>query len=136
MKVLIVLAVALLLPLAGGCGRASAVAQSDNTSGRVDTSLPPEHQAKQEAVRKMLRGFQTGTLVPGVAVQGRTGQILDDASKATSWEFAGPPKGDEVPVVFHFDKQGSSPASSKNPKQVERVFLVTGGGDLFKITRK
>jgi hypothetical protein len=136
MRTVVALSLILALPLAVGCSRGHAAGPSDTANGKVDTSLPPEQQAKQEAVRKMFIGFQTGTLVPGVAIQGRSEQILNEATRTTSWEFNGPPKGDEVPVVLHFDDKGGGPTNPKNPKKVDRVFLVTGGGDLFKITRK
>jgi hypothetical protein len=136
MKTLAAFVAILILPLAAGCSRGQAAGPSDTVNGKVDTSLPPEQQAKQEAVRKMFVGFQTGTLVPGVAIQGRSEQIFNEATRTTSWEFNGPPKGNEVPVVLHFDDKAGSPGNPKAPKKLERVFLVTGGGDLFKIARK
>jgi hypothetical protein len=136
MKYLIALSFLLAVPASVGCSRSSSAAQADRLYGRVDTSLPPELQAKQEAVRKLFVGLQTGTIVTGVTARGRFEKLLDDVTRAVRWEFDGVPHGNEVPVVLYFQAPADGKDGSKTEQPVKRVYFVSGSGDRFTVARK
>lgn len=136
MKTLIALSLVLAVPFLSGCGRNSDARQADTAYGKVDASLSPELQAKQEVVRKVLFGLQTGVLVPGVAIQGRIEPLLDDVGRASRWSFDGSPKGNEVPVVLHFDAKAGGSGAAKAEQQAKRVYVVSGNGDRWNVARK
>ena len=133
--------------LAGlGCGGASTVEVFDirTLQGKVDTTLPRDAQAKQEILRRLLNGLQEGIgdqgalnlFVPGVEYREDFARFYDGSKRLVRWDFSGPPVRDEVPVVLFFDDIESGPVDPAKEKRVERVYLVSGGGSRYYVSRK
>jgi hypothetical protein len=107
-------------------------------SGEVDASLPPDAQAKQQALQRLLESIQRGTAfeylpehVPQVAFSESRGEFFGDAIELYRWSFAGAPQGNEVPVklVFRLDQPGF-------PQREEtRAYAVTSSGGGFIVAR-
>lgn len=135
------------LAVAVGCGESSSSAQPfDPTSlqGKVDGTLSPELQAKQEAVRRLLNALQEGAgdtqtlqvMAPGINFQEKFPDFYEPGTKRlTRWEFGGAPNGREVPVVLYFDELDSGPIDPEKEKRIERVYVLSGSGNQFSIGR-
>ena len=122
-----------------GAGSGAATLQ-----GRVDTTLPAELQAKQQAVRRLLNGLQEGVgdaaglaiYAPGIVYREKFEDFFNGAGQLARWEFSGRPQGNEVPVVLYFDDQNSGLVNPENVRREERVYLVSGSGQQYTISRK
>lgn len=148
MKTIVNLAILAVILLVVGCGSGTVppdkVYRPEAFQGKVDASLPPELQAKQHALRRFLAGVQEGIgekeslreFVPGVTIRESFEQLVDAPARLTRWEFNGKPKGSEVPVVLYLSDDPNAKANSADQRRVERVYLVSGGGRQFTITRK
>ena len=136
----------LMLAAAADCGRGEAgqVQEPQHVQGRVDTTLPAELQAKQRAVRRLLNGLQEGVgdaaglaiYSPGIVYREKFEDFFNGAGQLARWEFNGRPQGNEVPVVLYFDDQNSGLVNPENVRREERVYLVSGSGQQYTISRK
>jgi hypothetical protein len=135
------------VPLLAGCGSSvppDKVYRPEAFQGKVDASLSPELQAKQNALRRFLAGIQEGIgdqqslreFVPGINVRENFEQLVDSPARLVRWEFNGQPKGSEVPVVLYLVDDPNAKASASNERRVERTYLVSGGGRQVTIARK
>lgn len=133
--------------LAGiGCGGApkNEVFDIRTLQGKVDANLPRDAQAKQEILRRLLNGLQEGIgdqgalnlFVPGVEYREDFARFYDGNKRLVRWDFNGPPVRDELPVVLFFDDVESGPVDPAKEKRVERVYLVSGGGSRYYVSRK
>ena len=111
--------------------------------GKVDTSLKPDQQAKQEAVRRLFAGLQEGfseealpEFVPGIQFGETYDKFMEGAEKLARWEFAGAPQGNDVRVVLFLQDPPQAGGDLPPERRVERTYLVSGGGKNFRITRK
>lgn len=112
--------------------------------GVVDKSLPSELRDRQQSLFRLLRGLQDGidetvalrSLVPGVNFRESFEKFYDGTKRLVRWEFNGPPKGNEVPVVLYFDDQEHGPVDPQKLQRVERTYIVAGSGQQFTVTRK
>jgi hypothetical protein len=105
--------------------------------GEVDTTLPPDLQAKQAALKSVLDELQFGNAIediyaPGVLFDETPQSFREDGIGLHSWDFNGKPSGDDVPVVLNL--RLDTPDSQT--KRVERVYSVTGVPGNFVIRRK
>lgn len=133
----------LMLAAAVGCGENEIPPEEAYTpvSGDVDTSLPPDLQEKQQALKSILDALS----VEGVDLD----QLLDQnpnlrfnesseefyergGINLDGWEFNGKPVGNDLPVVLYLNLD----STGRNKLKVERVYTVTGSRGRFTITRK
>ena len=123
----------LLLAASGGCGKAEIPAEKayapEKLAGHVDPGLPPELQAKQEALARILISLHEGIDFdylpeehPDVRFDESPESFLEGTVNLARWDFNGSPAGDDVPVVLHF----SLDTTGHNQRRVERVYVVTG----------
>ena len=129
-----------------GCGGATSdqVFDARRLQGTVDTALPPETQAKQEALRRLLNGLQDGIgekgalnlFVPGVDYLENFDAFYDGHKRLVRWEFNGQPTRDDIPVLLCFDDVESGPIDPAKEKRVERVYVVSRSGQRYAIARR
>jgi len=136
------LAAILALPLFGGCGEPVIPPEESfdltEIQGTVDTSLPPELQEKQQAIRdvfeSLTRGIDVDTLPeyhPGLTFTETVDEFYaGGAVDLDHWKFDGAPTGNEVPVVMYFDVE------AEELKEEHRVYTVTGSPGNRTISRK
>lgn len=141
------LAVAALAAMACiGCSSgASAEAYNPaNFQGTIDKSLPPDQQARQAAVQKLLNAMREGVAdpgglslyAPGITLRERFDSFYGASKRLVRWDFNGPPRGGEVPVVLYFDDKDSGPVDPSAERKEERVYVVSGSGNRFSISRR
>ncbi len=133
-------------PFVAGCGSASAQqdAQPRSFQGQVDTSLPADKQARQQALKKFLNAVMEGVgdagglsiYAPGVDFRGRYEDFNGTSGRLVRWEFNGQPSGNDVPVVLFFADQTTGLVTSENEKRAEKIFAVSPAGSRFSITQK
>ncbi len=137
------IAMALLLPLAIGCGEPVVAPEEaydpEQLQGTVDSSLPRPLQVKQETLQRVLVSLQEGIEVdslsdyhPDVQFRETPDDFLEGAINLARWDFNGEPAGNDVPVVLHL----SVDSSGRNERRVERVYTVTGSPGRLTIQRK
>jgi hypothetical protein len=134
------------LPLAAGCGGGAAgeVYRPETFQGQVDTSLPQDLQAKQEALRRLLNGLQEGfgeaaalrIFLPDVDFRESFEQFFAGQKRLVRWDFHGVPQGNDVPVVLYFDDKDAGPASQETERREERVYSVAFSGRRATIARR
>jgi hypothetical protein len=133
----------LLLFAAAGCGGDPERTETGLGAGvgEVDTSLPPAQQARQEVIRRILITLQEGT----VKIEALSGALHDvrfdepadsfyeGAIGLARWNFAGPPRGDNVQVVLMLREPSSAGGGLR---RVERVYTVSGSEGRWSVGRK
>ncbi len=107
-------------------------------AGQVDATLPPEAQAKQAALQRVLQTLQRGVKIeylaehlPELQLQESDEAFFAGAVDLYRWDFAGPPQGDKLPLtlVFRLDQPGF-------PERIDqRTYQVSGSGNRFQIRR-
>ncbi|MBN1908291.1 MAG: hypothetical protein JW818_01005 [Pirellulales bacterium] len=105
-----------------------------NFQGKVDTSLPAQQQAKQQAIITALTALQRDSHfrgARGVRVQESPEVFLDGALDLLRWDFDGSPNGNDVPVRLWLQEPGS-PATER---EVRRTYRVVPQGNTMVITR-
>ncbi len=133
----------LLLAAVVGCGQKQVPPDEPyaGMSGEVDTSLPPDLQAKQQALKSLfdvlsLQSRGLGQL-PGQNPSLKFNESLEDflepgAIGLAGWDFDGQPRGNHVPVVLHLNLD----ATGRHVLEVNRVYTVSGAEGRLTIDRK
>ena len=133
----------LLLAAAAGCGQKQIPPDESyaRTSGEVDTSLSPDLQAKQQALKSLLdvlslnsRGLgQLPRQNPSLKFNESLEDFLEPgAIGLAGWDFDGQPRGNDVPVVLHLNLD----ATGRHVLEVNRVYTVSGPESRLTIDRK
>lgn len=138
----------LALVAAAGCGGSSARQEFSfdpaTFQGVVDSNLPQPQQHKQYTIQRLLNGMREGIgeiaalrlFVPGVDFREPFDAFYEGHKRLVRWEFAGPPSGNEVPVVLYFDEKELGVIDPDELTRVERVYVVTGGGQYSTVSRR
>lgn len=126
-----------------GCGEPVKPVTLLDLQGKVDATLPPDAQAKQEALRRLLNGLQEGIgdttalrlFVPGINYR-ESFTTFFEGKRLARWEFSGQPQGNQIAVVLYFDDKNGGPIDPQQERRVERTYIVTGSGSNYVISRK
>ena len=133
----------LLLAAAVGCGEKEIPPEEAYTpvSGDVDTSLSPELQQKQQALKSILDALSVEGLdldqlpeqYPGLRFNESAEEFYERSGiNLDGWEFNGKPVGNDLPVVLYLNLD----STGRKKLKVERVYTVTGSRGRFTISRK
>lgn len=149
MRAIALLLLAGTVPLAAaGCGGSSTAKDFSfdpaTFQGTIDPSLPQPLQDKQYTVQRLLNGMREGIgeiaalrlFVPGVDFREPFDAFYEGHKRLVRWEFGGPPSGNEVPVVLYFDEKESGVIDPDELVRVERVYVVSGGGQYSTVARR
>ena len=111
----------------------------EKMQGTVDTTLPPELRAKQEAILEAFDALQRGVPidmlaeeVSGIRFTESAESFFEDTIRLERWEFNGRPTGNDVPVVLYLAEDDAG----ENLRQRDRIYTVSGSPGRFTITRK
>jgi hypothetical protein len=128
-----------------GCGSGDSPVPPDetydpsNVVGKIDTSLPADQQARQEAINKVFLEIHNGTsfeqlsqFLPDAILQESGEQFMEGKFYLTRWEFKGAPSGNDVPVTVYL----STDDRGEDEAPVDRVYTVTGSRGRWQIKRK
>ena len=126
-----------------GCGEGTVDPEDaynpEALQGVVDTGLPPQARAKQEALKAILDsvhelvGFDELPLAhPGIRFAESRDGFFEGTLGLHGWEFDGPPAGNDVPVLLQLYED----SSGKNIRQSKRVYMVTGSPGRTMIRRR
>lgn len=136
---LISLVIGTTIPLFGcGGSRVDKPLESEAMAGVVDASLPPEVQAQQDAIIRLLSTIQRGVgfeylpdQVEGVTIEESQAEFFGDTSDLYRWEFVGPPDQNRhtLKMVFRLDQPGFP------TKEEQRTYLVVPSGSGFSVKR-
>ena len=143
MSKLLCISPVLLLAASIGCGQGEIPPEEafapEKLMGHVDESLPPELQAKQKVLKRILVSLEEGVDFdylpeehPDVQLEESMEDFLEGTINLARWDFNGPPAGDGVPVVLYFSRD----TSGRNERRVTRVYTVTGSKGRWTISRK
>ena len=133
----------LLLVAVLGCGEPTVSPDEaydpEELQGTVDTTLPPDLQARQEAILELFDALQRGvpidTLdqeISGISFQESEESFFEDTIRLERWEFSGKPSGNDVPVTLFLAKDDAG----EDLLEQERVYTVAGAPGRFTIRRK
>lgn len=112
--------------------------------GEVDTNLPPVSQAKQQIIRRLFIAANDGATdaatlklyEPTINFKESEAEFLEGHAWLARWEFNGPVKGDEVPVILYFSDVAFHVGDPSEHVPSERVYLVKQSGARATVTRK
>jgi hypothetical protein len=130
-----------LLLLAVGCGSQSSEPHGSiqEFQGQVDTSLPPEQQQRQAALKKVLDEIWRGTLpgevesqLAGLKVNIDTAAFYGKAIGVEKWGFKGPPDGEFQTAAITF-KYEDLVQRKIDLKVEDRMFRITGAPGNFVV---
>lgn len=123
-----------------GCGGGNDVATDhpytpEDNVGKVDTSLPPDLQARQRAIKQILDGLMNmetdfehfENYTPNI----RFTESEESFGVMYGWKFNGKPSGTDVPVTIFLGEDDEMKPTDPS----DRVYSVTGNGT-YTITRK
>jgi hypothetical protein len=133
----------LLLVAVLGCGEPTVSPDEaydpEELQGTVDTTLPPDLQARQEAIFELFDALQRGVPidmldqeVSGISFQESEESFLGDTIRLERWEFSGKPSGSDVPVTLFLAKDDVG----EDLLEQQRVYTVSGAPGRFSIRRK
>jgi len=133
------LAIVLLLAGCSSSGDSDYLYDAADFRPGVDTSLPPEMQAKQDALIRAFKLLQEGRgkeeleeVYTDIRLIESSKRFYGEGAQLHLFEWNGPPSGDDLPVrmVMIKDEPGL-------PKvEYERVYSVTNKSSVFVIRRK
>lgn len=125
-----------------GCGgdqAAQPVYDPTEYQGEVDTSLPPELQEKQEALKRVFDELQRRTgydslpdVLPDYRLTETRESFFGNTLALEKWDFNGRPSGNDVPVVVQLLED----TPEESLRKEERVYTVTGSMGKYVIQRK
>jgi hypothetical protein len=129
-----------------GCGASNSDGPNKNPKfeGTVQEDLDPDKRQRQQVVSRFLKAIQEGVttvndlkfFLPDVEVKEPLPSVLDGGARLFSWDFNGPPIGEEVPVVVVIDDKESGRIDPTSERRQERVYLVSQNGSGYTISRK
>jgi hypothetical protein len=131
---------------ASGCGDGQPEKPFDarDYQGKVDTTLPPHSQQRQEALRRLLNALQEGVgdkaalgiFAPEIDYREKFSEFFAGHKRLVRWEFSGKPDRDNVAVTLFFDDLDSGPVDPDKLVSVDRVYVVSSAGRRFAVSRK
>lgn len=114
--------------------------------GQVDRSLPPDVQAKQDAVIRLFDAMITvgvefeflNSEYADITFTESEQDFFEGAMDLFRWDWDGPPQGNDFPVQLTMRKDDPSARSESDLPLVEfrRVYTVTGSPGRFVIVRR
>jgi len=105
--------------------------------GGIDSSLPPEQRAKQDALARLLEAFRRGIHAedlgrdePDLVFQEPEEQFYAEGARLWNWDWASPPRGDRFAVKLTMQKDEPGLVTV----DVERTYQVVRQGSTFVIS--
>jgi hypothetical protein len=107
--------------------------------GAIDQRLPAEQRAKQEALARLFEAFRRGVHPqdiqheePDLVFHEPDGQFFQEAVRVWSWDWDGPPLGNQFPVRLTMQKDEPGVVTV----DYHRVYDVERQGAMFVIRRR